>query len=66
MPTYLHKWSELWRLHSVKALALSIVTDVLSGLMFVWQPEALWALPWWFAGRATLGVVTIYLRNIKQ
>lgn len=66
MNKYIYKWRELWKLYSVKALVASIVTDVISGLMFFWQPSTLWMLPIWFTVRSALGVLTIYLRNIKQ
>ncbi len=63
---YLYEWRELWKLHSVKMMLLSVVTGTTVSLMMLWQPNLLGGAALWIGFREILTVVTIYLRNIKQ
>ena len=64
--TYLYKWRELWKLHSVKSMILSAVLGTTVSLMMLWQPEWLGGAALWIGVRELLTVFTIYLRNVKQ
>ena len=63
---YLYEWRELWKLHSVKMMLLSVVTGTAVSLMMLWQPSLLGGAALWIGFREILTVVTIYLRNVKQ
>lgn len=64
--TYNYSLKDLFKMHSVRMMALSIVTSVIASVMMLWQPETIAYASVYIVVRELMTVATIYLRNVKQ